>query len=149
MRRSEMLRIWCVALAIAALIVGGVAAAAPRAEQAPVAPDPESASVPDHVLARLEPERGTLFGVSLDWSHDTAAAFGRRLGRVAAAYVGFTHLPVADSDEPALARFVGDVQQVHGLAVLTVEPSVNLRAITPDMAAAFADSRERRICSRH
>jgi hypothetical protein len=87
----------------------------------------------------LEPERGTYFGASLDWASDSAPAYARRLGRSAAVHVAFTHFPLEPGDEADLARFVGEVAQFNGIALLTVEPTVELSAITPQSAASLAD----------
>jgi hypothetical protein len=106
----------------------------PAGQAAPAAPPP-----PSRPLARLEPARGVEFGVSLDWAHDSAAAVAERVGKAPAVYVAFTHLPMESDDEPALNRFIDEVQAQQGVALLTIEPTIALDRITPELAVDLAD----------
>jgi hypothetical protein len=94
---------------------------------------------PSRALARLEPAHGVAFGVSLDWEHDSAPAVTERLGKAPMVYVAFTHLPIESDDGPALDRYVDEVQGQHGVALLTIEPTIALDQITPELAVDLAD----------
>jgi hypothetical protein len=90
-------------------------------------------------LARLEPAHGTYFGVNLDWSHDTPTDFNQRLGMQAAVYVQFMRFPLEPDEEVYLDEFVQQVGDQHGIGLLTLEPSIALDSITPEMAQQLAD----------
>src|SRR5215471_13338528 len=90
-------------------------------------------------LARLEPPSGTYYGVNLDWGHDTAADYAQRLGRSAAVYVAFARFPIQPEDDAYLDTVMGEVQQQRGLALLTLEPEIQLQEVSPEMATAFAE----------
>lgn len=96
------------------------------------------APAPNRPLARLEPASGTLYGVNLDWEHDSAAGYAERLGKSAAVYVAFAPFPLEPSDAPYLETFADQVLQQRGLALLTLEPTANLQDVTPQMADALA-----------
>jgi hypothetical protein len=88
-------------------------------------------------LARLEPATGQYYGVNLDWEHDSASAYAQRLGRAPAVYVAFVHFPLQPDDEPYLDSFVEQVLQQRGRALLTLEPTIDLQAVTEQMATDF------------
>lgn len=107
-------------------------------------PTPQPTHVPADAprprpLARLEPATGAYFGVNLDWEHDSAEAFAQRVGRPAAVYVAFAHLPIAPTEDAYVDSFVAQVGAHSGIALLTLEPNVPLQQVTPDMAAELAD----------
>jgi Glycosyl hydrolase family 26 len=94
---------------------------------------------PPRQLARLEPTSGTYFGVNLDFGRDSAVDFAQRLGKPPAVYVAFAHFPIGDAEAAYVDSFMGQVQQQGGLALLTLEPYIPLTAVTPEMAAQFAN----------
>lgn len=89
-------------------------------------------------LALLEPERGAYFGVNLDWDRDSATAFNSRLGLGAAAYVQFAPFPFDDGWREHLRLYFEQVRAARGLAVLTLEPTIALDAITVEQASDLA-----------
>jgi hypothetical protein len=93
---------------------------------------------PERPLARLEPATGTLYGVNLDWEHDSAASYATRLGKAPSTYVAFAQFPPAAGDWAYLDGVIDQVQALRGMALVTLEPSVDLSAITPQMADDFA-----------
>src|SRR6266567_4399103 len=90
-------------------------------------------------LARLEPPQGTYFGVNLEWGHDSAAAYAQRLGYSPAVYVAFAHFPVQADEEINLTMAIDQVAEQRAMALLTLEPTIDLDAISPAMAAALVD----------
>ena len=91
-------------------------------------------------LALHEPTGQAYLGFNLDWSQDSAAAVGDRLGLMPSSYVDFFSFPLTATDEAQLERFLGQVETVKGLAVVTLEPTVSLDAITPALADRLATS---------
>lgn len=85
-------------------------------------------------LALLEPEIGAYFGVNLDWGNDSAAAFNERLGLMAGAYVQFAPFPFDDGSREHVRLFFEQVRTERGVAVLTLEPTIPLAAITAEQA---------------
>ena len=88
--------------------------------------------------APLLPSKGAYFGVYLDWQHDSAAAFNKRLGVPAAVYVAFFHLPLGKDKKNDLDNFINQVAQQGGSALVTLEPYDGLDIITPHLAAELA-----------
>ncbi len=93
---------------------------------------------PDDGLAPLEPASGTYFGVNLDWSNDSAASFNERLGKQAAVYVQFVRFPLLEEEQLYLNDFFEQVAEQQGIALLTLEPTITLNEVTPDVANSFA-----------
>jgi hypothetical protein len=104
----------------------------PTASSTPVNWEPKAG------LALLEPENGAYFGVNLDWERDSATAFNDRLGEDAAAYVQFAPFPFDDGWRENLRLYFEQVQAAHGLAVLTLEPTIPLDEITAAQADDLA-----------
>ena len=118
---------------------GNSSTSPPEATQDPDEPG-EATAVPteESEFGRLEPERGTYFGVNLDWSNDTADAFNERLGNDAAVYVQFVRFPFSAEEQIYLDGFFEQTSEQRGIALLTLEPTMPLDEITPDIAADFA-----------
>src|SRR5262245_22250954 len=119
-------RFTLVCLGVIAAVVVGTAA-----WQRQTGPMATPAALPPRDLARLEPAYGTYYGVNLDWEQDSAAAYAQRLGRAAAVYVVFAKFPIPREDDVYLDIVIRQVEQQGGLALLTLEPTINLQAITP------------------
>ena len=94
--------------------------------------------LPSRPLARLEPEHGIYFGVNLDWSSDSAAAFSQRLGLQAAVYVQFVNFPFSNEDVRNVEGVINQVSEQGGIAVLTLQPVYGLAAVTPESAEDLA-----------
>src|SRR5215471_12134875 len=124
-----------ICLIVIAAVVGGTAAWRGLSATLTTRVSPQARQ-----LARLEPPSGTYYGVNLDWEHDTAADYAQRLGRSAAVYVAFARFPIQPEDDIYLDTAIGQVQQQHGLALLTLEPTVQLQDVSPEMATTFAES---------
>ena len=93
--------------------------------------------------ARLEPARGTYFGVNLDWDQDSVAEFNARLGAPAAVYVEFTRFPLSEQDVTVLDGFIEQVKAQHGLALITLEPYIALDDINLANTAGLVDVLQR------
>jgi hypothetical protein len=89
-------------------------------------------------LARLAPVDGSYFGVSLDWEHDSAAAYAKRLGRKPAVYVQFVPFPVDADARGYLGQAVDAIAEHGGSLLLTLEPHSGLGAVTKDSAEDLA-----------
>jgi hypothetical protein len=89
-------------------------------------------------LALLEPTGEAYFGFNLDWNEDSAIAVGQRLGLQPSSYVDFFSFPLTAADQTHLDRFLGQVEAVQGIAVVTLEPTVPLEAVTPQLAGDLA-----------
>lgn len=88
--------------------------------------------------ALLEPAGEAYFGFNLDWSQDSAVAVGDRLGLQPSSYVDFFSFPLTATDLTHLERFLGQVEAVEGLAVVTLEPTVPLAEVTSAIASEIA-----------
>ena len=89
-------------------------------------------------LPRLEPAEGVYFGVNLDWSNDSAAAFNDRLGNNAAVYVQFVRFPFSTEEKGYLVGFFEQVGAQGGIALLTLEPAIPLEQIDAALADELA-----------
>jgi glycosyl hydrolase family 26 len=98
-----------------------------------------TATLAPRQLARLEPASGVYFGVNLDFATDSTAAFAQRIGRPAAVYVAFAHFPIADDESATLDQFVDQVRRQGAMALLTLEPSIALNDVSPQLATDLAD----------
>jgi hypothetical protein len=137
-RRSRRLpgpgRVAFITLIVIAAIVGGTAPWSGLSAMLTSRVSPSARQ-----LARLEPQSGTLYGVNLDWEHDTAAGYSQRFGRSAAVYVVFARFPIPPEADAYLDAVIGQVQQQRALALLTLEPAIPLQEVSPEMATAFAE----------
>jgi hypothetical protein len=90
-------------------------------------------------LARLQPPSGVYFGLNLDWGHETAAQASADLGRTPAVWVQFARFPVDDGTRANLEAFIGQVADLHGIALITLEPHDGLAAVTDAAAEDLGD----------
>ncbi len=88
--------------------------------------------------APLEPSSGIYFGVNLDWGSDSVASFTERFGTAPAVYVQFLSFPLREQDLSHLSDFGEQVLAVHGIALLTLEPSIPLNDLTAEHATSLA-----------
>lgn len=79
-----------------------------------------------------------LYGVNLDWAHDSAAGYATRLGRTPAVYVSFAAYPLQGADLAAVDAAVTQVAALHAALMLTLEPNAGLQSVTPQSAADLA-----------
>lgn len=106
--------------------------ATPAAADAAATPAPTAAGVCAGTgLARLEPVDGTYFGVSLDWDHDSPAAYSQRLGRAPSVYVNFAAFPIDEAAGRALDTSVASIHDAGGILLLTLEPNAGLATVAP------------------
>jgi hypothetical protein len=89
--------------------------------------------------ARLQPSKGTYFGLNLDWGSETARQASDRLGRTPAVWVQFARFPLDAGARANLDAFVQEVAGVGGLALITLEPQDGLAAVTVSAANDVAD----------
>jgi len=90
-------------------------------------------------LARLEPSKGTYYGVNLDWGQDTAAAYSQRLGVPAAVYAAFFSFPFSETDIANVDAFIEQVAEQRGMALITLEPHSGLDRVTTTVAYDLAE----------
>jgi len=90
-------------------------------------------------LARLQPASGAYFGLNLDWGHETAQQASEALGRTPAVWVQFARFPMDDGTRANVEAFIEQVEGVHGMALLTLEPEDGLAAVTDAAAADLGD----------
>lgn len=146
------------ALALALGIVAGCSGAAPPGTpgtpgvtEGPTSPRPVATSAPPAATfpppatpaagrARLEPPEGTAYlGLNLDWGAETAAQAAAALGRTPAVWVQFARVPMDAGTRENLDRFIEQVADVGGIALITLEPHDGLDAVTAQEAATLAD----------
>jgi hypothetical protein len=153
--RTFLLAILVVVLVGCSGVQGGSATkppvvASPAPTEAAAASDPPAPSAlasptfapppsPGPGMARLEPDGGAYFGLSLDWGSDLAAHAAERLGRTPSVWVQFAPFPLDEGSRTYLEAFVEQVAEVGGMAVITLEPHDGLDAVTPAAAADLAD----------
>lgn len=124
----------------AAAMLSALVALAACSSGAGLASNPPAAPAREaRALARLEPPTGAYFGVNLDWAHDSADEFAQRVGRPAAVFVAFAHLPIAEDEDAYIDGYIAQVRAQHGIALLTLEPDIPLRQVTPEVAVQLAD----------
>lgn len=87
--------------------------------------------------AKLEPERGVLTGVSLDWAALPAGPFNSLTEWDHIVFVDFTHFP-NPGGYGALDGHIGQVRTVKGIYMITLEPMSGLSAINASNSAVFA-----------
>lgn len=78
-------------------------------------------------LPRAEPHEA-LYGVQLDWNHDTPAAYSQRLGASPLIFGAFEDFPLVVDAE--LERIAGEVRAARGTLMLTLEPHGGLGTVT-------------------
>jgi hypothetical protein len=89
-------------------------------------------------LAPLDPGSGVYFGASIDWSTDTLARYGRRLGRRPAAAVHFAGLPMSRAEGRYLDQARAQVRADGGMLLLTLQPDRGLERVTAAVARDLA-----------
>jgi hypothetical protein len=89
--------------------------------------------------ARLQPETGAYFGLNLDWGSETASAASEQLGHTPAVWVQFARFPMDDQVRANVDAFIEQVADVHGIALLTLEPDDGLSAVTEAAAGNLGD----------
>jgi len=112
-------------------------------------PEPPGASFLPSVLAtarattgptptsRLDAQRRYI-GVNLDWSEDSVDAYSRRSGHVPDVLVRFVRFPLGDDDERELRALLDEAQRIDAVALVTLEPTDGLSAVTDEALAHFA-----------
>lgn len=128
-------------LVVLLLGVAGVWAALPGARPTP-ASAATSASAPARACtvagSRVVPRSGAWFGVSLDWSRQSLAAYGRRLGRRPAVAVSFVPLPMRAAEGRNLDLAAEQVRGTGGILLVTLEPQGGLGRVTRAVARSVA-----------
>ncbi len=76
--------------------------------------------------------------MNLDWGNDSATEVSQRLGATPAVWVQFTAFPWGDGDRGNIDAFYQQVADVGGMALLTLEPSDGLAAVTNEAIAELA-----------
>jgi hypothetical protein len=78
------------------------------------------------------------FGVSIDWAHDSLAAYSRRLGHRPAVAVDFAGFPMSRQEQGWLDQAVAQAKGTHSTLLLTLEPQQGLAKVTRPRAVALA-----------
>lgn len=118
-----------VGAALAALLL---LVAAPRGAVAVGAPD-------DVRRSPVGPAKGAWFGVSVDWSRDSLAAYSRRLGERPAVAVTFSGFPMSRQERRWFEGAVGQAAHTGSVLLLTLEPHGGLDVVTRARARRLAD----------
>lgn len=84
------------------------------------------------------PRSGVYYGVSIDWEHDSLAAYARRLGHDPAIAVTFAGFPMTRRDRINVSAAVDQATGVHSALLLTLEPHQGLAAVTKAAATTLA-----------
>jgi Glycosyl hydrolase family 26 len=84
------------------------------------------------------PAGRVLFGVHIDWSSDSPAAYIRRSGVRPAQFGAFIHYPIDHSATPTLLDMANAIAAVHADMFLTLEPSGGLPTVNTANAREFA-----------
>jgi hypothetical protein len=122
---------------------GTPAAVTPTAtgSQAPLIGPPRNVPVPADGQA--------YFGVQLDWSTDTPAAYTSRLGRSPAIYGRFADFPISDAQKALITSGVDQIAAEHAMLDLTLKPTGGLDTVTQqsalELAATLADWNRRGV----
>lgn len=87
--------------------------------------------------ALLEPERGVLTGVNLDWGSQTVGSFNAAVGWDHVVFVDFAEFPHAGGYSH-LDSHIAQVRQAQGVYLITLEPNAGLAAVSSNECAAFA-----------
>jgi hypothetical protein len=89
--------------------------------------------------AEIVPETGVLFGVNLDWGHESLREYATNLGERPAVTVAFAEVPLDSSARENLEAAVTQVRTNGGSLLLTLEPPAGLSTVTDEVAADIAD----------
>jgi hypothetical protein len=87
--------------------------------------------------ALLEPSRGVMTGVNLDWGNQTVRSFNRTVGIDHIIFVDFTEFPNAGG-YGHLDGHIAQVREANGIYLITLEPGHGLASVTPSACATFA-----------
>ena len=104
--------------------------ASASSSQAPLIGPPRNVPVPADGHA--------YFGVQLDWSTDTPAAYTSRLGRSPAVYGRFADFPISDAQKALITSGVDQIAAEHAMLDLTLKPTGGLATVTPQSALELA-----------
>jgi hypothetical protein len=85
------------------------------------------------------PPAGPYFGPILDWTDDTARQYADRLGETPSVFGQSVPYPVRADDLTSLREFVEQTSQEGAIALLTLEPSQPLDAMTPADARSLGE----------
>lgn len=106
---------------------------------ASVPPEPSSSSVAAAALEPTVPPPGSAwFGPGLDWSGDLPADYVDRLGAVPSLFSHRVSYPLDEGARGSLVDLAGQVASQGAVAVLDVEPQVDLASLTRDDADQLA-----------
>ena len=84
------------------------------------------------------PSAEVLFGVNLDWSADSPAAFNARLGNSASVFVRFFGFPLSPAELQDLDATMTAVAAESGMVMITLEPFGGLDQVTAQASSDFA-----------
>lgn len=84
------------------------------------------------------PRSGAWFGVSVDWSRDSLAAYARRLGHDPAVAVTFSGFPMSRQEREWFGQAVDQARGTRSILLLTLEPHDGLATVTGARARQLA-----------
>ncbi|PZF58233.1 hypothetical protein DEJ23_04900 [Curtobacterium sp. MCSS17_008] len=88
--------------------------------------------------AEVVPDAGALFGVNLDWGHQTLQDYASLLGRKPAVAVVFADIPLNTHDREDVNAAAEQVRGEGGTLLLTLEPQKGLEPVTDRVADDIA-----------
>jgi hypothetical protein len=83
-----------------------------------------------HAL-RVPPPGRVLYGVQLDWHHETPSDYASRLGRHPSLYGEYVRFPFTPDIKARITGHVEEVAQLDGGLLLTLMPEDGLESVTP------------------
>jgi hypothetical protein len=84
------------------------------------------------------PDKGVWFGASVDWAHDSLAAYSRRLGHRPGLAVTFAGFPMSRQEKVWLDQAVDQAKGTGSMLLLTLEPRQGLAMVTSARASTLA-----------
>jgi len=97
----------------------------------------------------IPPDGSAYYGVQLDWSVDSPAAYTSRLGKAPMVYGDYRTFPLSSDDELALSQEVDQIAALHGKLMLTLEPWGGLSTVTltavSELVSVLADYNSRGV----
>jgi hypothetical protein len=112
-------------------------------DAAPQTPTATQAAVMELIRPTAPVPGHQYFGVQLDWSADTPAAYAARLGRVPYDFGDFASIPFTPSLLSQLDSYVDEIAGYHAKLFLTIEIPGGLGTVTPAVAQNLASNLER------
>jgi hypothetical protein len=93
-----------------------------------------------HRPVSVQPPPGNLvyFGVNLDWTTDSPAAFNWKAKHIATVYVQFCRFPLDTAARGYLDPSIDLIAAEKGMAMITLEPHDGLDKVTPEVVDDFA-----------